>query len=90
MSIITGKGILITYCETEVECPICTFKFDADDKIDEAPYPLFETSCPACKGAIGISVPIYGGNTTCFEWADSFRITTVTPNRINGEVIDPD
>lgn len=87
MSIIIGKGMCISYFETEVKCPICTFEFDASDKIEKAKYPLFKTKCPACKGAIGISVPILGGNTKCFEWNPSHRITNVTPNKVNGKIV---
>jgi hypothetical protein len=87
MSIIIGNGMCITYNETEVVCPICTFKFDAGGKIEKAKYPTFKTKCPACKGKIGISTPIYSGNTTCFEWdvpKSVKRLETITPNKING------
>lgn len=78
--------MLITYMESLVKCPICTFEFDASDKIEKAKYPLFKTKCPACKGAIGISMPIFGGNTECFEWNQSFRRKFVTPNKVNGKI----
>lgn len=55
MSIISGNGSLITYIESELECPICTFKFDASDKMGKAKYPTFKTRCPGCKSQIGIS-----------------------------------
>ena len=81
----------ITYSETEVECPICTFKFDAGKKMEKAKYPTFKTKCPACKGSIGISVPIFGGNTKCFEWETSpnvERMETITPNKVNGRIAE--
>jgi len=90
MSIIIGGGKLITYSETELECPICTFKFDAAEKMDKAKYPTFKTKCPACKGNIGISMPIFGGTTKCFEWADSphiERLETIAPFSVNGKEI---
>jgi hypothetical protein len=87
MSIIIGNGMCITYSETEVKCPICTSMFDASDKMEKAKYPVFKMKCPACKGAVGISVPIMGGNTECFEWNPSHRITNVTPNRVNGKIV---
>ena len=95
MSLIIGNGQCITYFETEVICPICTFKFDAGAKMDKAKYPVFRTKCPGCKSAIGISIPILGGNTTCFEWnapktREDNRLKTVTPNKINGRIIDTD
>lgn len=82
----------ITYMETEVTCPICTFAFDASDKIDKAKYPTFKTKCPGCKSAIGISMPIFGGNTECFEWnapktREDNRLKSITPNKINGKAI---
>lgn len=78
--------------ESEVKCPICTFEFDASDKIHKAKYPYFKTKCPACKGAIGISVPIFGGNTRCFQWIapktkENNRLENVTPNKINGNIV---
>lgn len=43
MSVITGKidneGYLVDVFETEVECPICTFKFDASEKMAKAKLP---------------------------------------------------
>lgn len=88
MSLIIGNGVCITSYETEVQCPICTFQFDAGDKIDENELPLFKMKCPACKSAIGISVPILGGNTECFEWnapktRDDNQLRTITPNQLN-------
>ena len=92
MSLIIGGGMCITYNETEVTCPICTFEFDASDKIAKADIPCFKSKCPACKSAIGISVPIFGGHTECFEWnspkTKCEKLKTVTPNRINGEIIE--
>ncbi len=49
MSIIIENGMLLTYIETEVECPICTFKFDASAKIEKAKLPIFKMKCPGCK-----------------------------------------
>ena len=82
----------ITYNETDVECPICTFKFDAGEKMDKAKFPVFKMKCPACKSAIGISIPIFGGNTKCFEWnppktKENNRLENITPNKINGNII---
>lgn len=82
----------ITYFETEVKCPICTFGFDVSGKMDKAKYPIFKTKCPACKSLLGISVPILGGNIKCFEWnapktKENNRLQTVTPNKINGITI---
>ena len=93
MSVIIGNGMCIVYSETEVKCPICTFVFDASDKIEKAKYPTFKTKCPACKSAIGISVPIFGGNTKCFEWdapktEKNNRLESITPNKINGKIIE--
>ncbi|MCH7826412.1 MAG: hypothetical protein IIC75_00325 [Bacteroidetes bacterium] len=68
MSVIIGKGTVITVMETKLECPICTAAFDASEKIDKAKLPVFKTKCPECKGKIGISLPIFGGTTKCFEW----------------------
>lgn len=90
MSIIIQPGLLISYMESEVTCPICTFVFDASDKIAKAKNPYFKTKCPACKGSIGISMPIFGGTTKCFEWNSSKNvpaIVTETPNKVNGKVI---
>lgn len=68
MSVIIGKNYLINVVETKLECPICTSAFDADEKIDKAKLPVFKMKCPNCKGQIGISLPIFGGTTKCFEW----------------------
>lgn len=87
MSLIIGGGVYISYSETEVECPICTFKFDAEEKIEKAKYPTFKTKCPGCRGEIGITIPIFGGNTKCFEWnapKTGERLETITPNKVNG------
>lgn len=93
MGIITGKingeGYLIDVMETEVECPICTFKFDASEKMAKAKLPVFKTKCPACKGKIGISEPIFGGLTKCFEWdcpPNVERLETTSPFTVNGEI----
>ncbi len=87
MSIIIGGGVLISYMESELECPICTFKFDASEKMDKAKYPVFNTRCPACKGKIVISMPIMGGTTRCYEQADSpniERLETTALFEVNG------
>lgn len=82
----------ITYTETDVQCPICTFEFNVGEKMSKAKYPLFKMKCPACKSWIGISIPILGGNTECFEWNPpktkrDNRLKCVTPNKVNGEVV---
>jgi len=92
MSVIIGNGMCITYWETEVKCPICTFEFDAGEKIDKNDLPIFKMKCPRCKSSIGISVPILGGNTKCFEWnapktREDNSLVSITPNRINGKII---
>lgn len=88
MSIIIGNGIRLSYFETELECPICTFVFDASAKMHKAKLPVFKTKCPACKGSIGISIGMYGGSTECFEWETSpnvERLKTVAPFKVNGK-----
>ncbi len=89
MSIIAGKGFLITVMETELECPICAFKFDASYKMDKAKYPTFKTKCPACKGKIGISILIFGGTTECFEWDTNpkYQLITKAPFTVNGKEV---
>lgn len=89
MSIIAGKGFLITVMETELKCPICTFNFDASDKMDKAKYPTFQTKCPACKGKIGISIPIFGGTTECFEWGTNpkYQLRTKAPFTVNDKEV---
>ena len=92
MSLLIGNGMCITYDETEVTCPICTFEWDASEKISKAKYPIFKTKCPACKSKVGISTPIFGGQTKCFEWdapktRENNRLETITPNRINGKIV---
>ena len=92
MSIIIGNGMCITYMETEVICPICTFEFDVSEKSGKAKYPIFKMKCPACKSAIGIKMPILGGNTECFEWnppktVKDNQLKNVMPNKVNGEVV---
>lgn len=86
MSVITGKGFLINVMESELECPICTYRFDAGEKMDKAKYPVFKTKCPACKGNIGIKMPIFGGTTECFEWDTSpnvEQLRTKAPFKVN-------
>jgi hypothetical protein len=92
MSIIIGNGVHITYDESEVRCPICTAMFDAGGKMEKAKYPVFKMKCPNCKGLVGISVPIFGGNTKCYEWnppkiKDPVILETETPFKVNGKVV---
>lgn len=90
MSVLLQGGGIITVMETELECPICTFVFDASEKMDRAKYPMFKTKCPACKGKIGISMPIFGGTTECFEWdvpANVTGVKTIAPFMVNGNVV---
>jgi hypothetical protein len=56
--------------------------------MDKADLPVFKMKCPACKGKVGIRIPIMGGTTECFELGvkDSIRITTKAPFTVNGEV----
>lgn len=80
---------MLTVNETDLECPICTFVFDASSKMDKAKLPVFKTTCPACKGKIGISIPIFGGTTKCFEWSVPShvkRMKTVAPFTVNGKI----
>jgi len=89
MSLIIGNGILLNYLETEVTCPVCTFEFDVSDKMEKAKYPVFKMKCPACKSALGVSTPIFGGELTCYEWnvpKGVERQETKTPNRFNGKI----
>lgn len=91
MSIIIGNGFKLSVIETELECPICTFKFDASAKMDKAKNPTFKMKCPGCKGFVGVTVPIFGGSTKCFEWdvpAGHYRPETTAPFRVNGEKQD--
>lgn len=91
MSIIIGNGMCLTYMETEVTCPICNFSFDCSDKESKAKEPVFKMRCPGCKSWVGISMPIFGGNTKCFEWnppkTSQHRLEIITPNKINGKVV---
>lgn len=92
MSLIINKGAYITYMESDIKCPICTFKFDASSKIEKSKYPTFKTKCPACKGAIGISMPILGGVTECFEWyapkaKSLFQLRTKSFFKVNNTII---
>ena len=85
MSQILGKNYLATFIETEVECPICTFAFDCSEKSEKAKYPLFKMKCPACKSLLGIYLPIFGGDTECFEWIgenNGNRLTFKTDYRL--------
>ncbi|MBK7362919.1 MAG: hypothetical protein IPJ01_11525 [Micavibrio sp.] len=92
MSIISGNGALIGYDESDLECPICNSIFDASEKMSKAKYPTFKTKCPICKGIIGITIPIFGGNTKCFEWnipkiIEHTRLKTEAPFKVNGKVV---
>ena len=92
MSIIIGNGMCITYSESEVTCPICTFEFDASNKMGKAKHFIFKMKCPACKSAIGIRIPVFGGETKCFEWnppktVKNNRLENTTPNKVNGVVV---
>ena len=92
MSIVIGNGALISYDESDLECPICTSVFDASEKMSKAKYPTFKTKCPYCKGIIGITIPIFGGNTKCFEWnipniIEHNRLKTESPFKVNGKVV---
>lgn len=84
MGIIVGKGILIDFCETTVECPICTYTFNASKAMDKAKYPYFRSKCPACKSAIGILVPVFGGTTKVYEWSapKGHQLNTESPLEI--------
>jgi hypothetical protein len=91
MSVIVSNKALISVIDTDVECPICTCKLDVSNKIDKAKYPIFKIKCPGCKSAIGISIPIFGGNTKCFEWnppktKEDNQLRTETPFTVNGIV----
>lgn len=91
MSVLHGPGYLITYDESEITCPICSQVFDASDKIDKAKLPVFNTKCPFCKGKITISMPIFGGQTECWETncpKTVERLKTVTPDRVNGRIVE--
>lgn len=92
MSLIIGKGICLTYFETEIKCPICEQIFDASEKMDKAKYPVFNTMCPKCKGKITISIPVFGGVLKCWETncpPSVKRLETETPNKINGIIPKP-
>lgn len=87
MSLIMGNGMLVSYFEHEIKCPICEQIFDASSKMDKAKYPVFNTRCPVCKGKITISIPIFGGVLKCWEThcpKTVKRLETVTPNKFNG------
>lgn len=92
MSIIVHGGMIMTVMETEVECPVCTFKFDIGAKAEKARYPMFKTKCPACKSKLGISMPIMGGTTECFEWdvpKGVPQLRTKSPFTVNGKIPIP-
>lgn len=85
MGVIIGKGMIVTFMESDITCPICTYEFDASAKMDKAKYPLFNTKCPACKGKITISIPIMGGTLKCWETEcprSVKRLETETPIKV--------
>lgn len=89
MSILTGPGYLLTYIESDVTCPICEQTFDASDKMDKAPLPVFNMKCPKCKGKITVFIPIMGGELKCWETncpPTVKRLETTTPNKVNGRI----
>lgn len=88
MSVSIGKGWYISEMETEVTCPVCEKEFDASVKMDKATCPVFRMKCPACRTVLGISMPIFGGVTTCFEWDvfdDKIRLVRKSKFKVNGE-----
>jgi hypothetical protein len=92
MSLIVGNGMCITYMETDVTCPICTFEFNCGEKYEKAKKFIFKMKCPACKSWIGIRMPVFGGTTKCFEWnppktKEDNQLKTETPNRYNGKIV---
>jgi hypothetical protein len=90
MSLLVGEGYLITVSETDIMCPICTFKFDVGDKMDNADHFIFDMQCPGCKGLIRIKIPIFGGTTECFEANPPKTIkdkVSVSPFKINGKIV---
>ena len=92
MSVIVGSGVYISYMETEVECPVCSAIIDIGEKADKAKYPVFKMKCPKCKSWLGISMPIFGGTTECFEWNVPKNVRpqkTVAPFLVNGEPVKP-
>ena len=89
MSIIAGKGFLLTYVETEVTCPICEQMFDCSERADKAPHPVFNMKCPKCKGKITVFIPIMGGELKFWETEcpkTVKRLETTTPNKVNGRM----
>jgi hypothetical protein len=91
MSIIIGEGYIVSCLESEVECPICTAKFDAAEKIYKAKYPVFKMKCPKCKGKLTISAPIFSSdNLKCWETEcpkNVKRLETETPFKVNGKAV---
>jgi hypothetical protein len=69
MSLIVGKGVMITVMETEVCCPVCTFKFDVGEKSEKSKYPAFSMKCPGCKSKLSILMPVFGGQTIVREFS---------------------
>jgi hypothetical protein len=91
MSIIIGKGYILSCNETEAQCPICNQAFDAGEKIWKSKYPVFKTKCPKCKGKIVIASPIMSSDTLkCWEAEcpkNVKRLETETPFKVNGEIV---
>ncbi len=89
MSIIIGNGMLITYMENEIECPICNQIIDTGRASEKSKYPIFNMRCPKCKGKITISEPIFGGTLKAWETEcpkSVKRLKTETLNKVNGKV----
>jgi hypothetical protein len=87
MSIIIKPGMLLTYVETEVTCPICEQVFDGSQQFGKSEWCVVNTKCPKCKGKITIFFPIMGGKLECWETEcppTVARLHTETPNKING------
>lgn len=92
MSLILGKGMIVTIIETDLTCPICTAVFDASKMMDRAKYPCFNTKCPKCSGKITIQEPMYSGNVKVWETNPPLIknpeiLQTETEFKINGKVV---
>jgi len=86
MGVIVGKGILVTFMETVVKCPVCTFEFDCSEQSEKSKLPLFKMKCPACKSKLGILIDIFGHETKCFEYdcpKNVERLETTTNFTVN-------
>jgi ssDNA-binding Zn-finger/Zn-ribbon topoisomerase 1 len=88
MSVIIGKGYMISCLETEAQCPICTAKFDVGEKMEKAKYPVFKMKCPKCKGKITVSTPMFSSDKLkCWETEcpkNVERLESETPFKVNG------